>query len=99
MDRTAIIHENFTHRVMQGDLPADTQALTPDEVELAGWEVADLFESQVMSRLLDIIARRLRSRNESFYTIGSAGHEGNVVFGKIFRCTDMAFLHYRSGGL
>ncbi len=99
MDRAEIIHDNFIRRVTQEDLPADEQSLSAREAGLSDEDITDLFESQVQSRLLDIISRRLRSRNESFYTIGSAGHEGNAVFGKTFRYTDMAFLHYRSAAL
>jgi len=99
MNRAEIIHENFIRRVMGGDFPAADRLLKPADAGLADPEVVDLFESQVMSRLLDIVARRLRSRNEGYYTIGSSGHEGNAVFGKVFRYTDMAFLHYRSCAL
>jgi 2-oxoisovalerate dehydrogenase E1 component len=49
-----------------------------------------------MSRQLDLRARILKNQNECFYTIGSSGHEGNAVWGKVFRLTDMAFVHYRS---
>lgn len=59
--------------------------------------VMDLFESQVISRHLDLIARELKNKNLCYYTIGSSGHEGNAVLGKLFRLRDMAFLHYRSG--
>jgi 2-oxoisovalerate dehydrogenase E1 component len=55
----------------------------------------DIFESQIISRLIDIKARDLRTQGKSFYTIGSAGHEGMAVVGEISRLTDMAFLHYR----
>ena len=59
----------------------------------------DLFESQLKSRHLDYAARRLKTAGKSYYTIGSAGHEGNVVLGALARHTDPAFLHYRSGAL
>ncbi|HWP94591.1 MAG TPA: thiamine pyrophosphate-dependent enzyme [Gammaproteobacteria bacterium] len=58
----------------------------------------ELFESQMLSRHLDLAAREMRARGEGFYTIGSSGHECNAVLGRITRHTDMAFLHYRSGG-
>ncbi|MCI0340886.1 MAG: thiamine pyrophosphate-dependent enzyme [Planctomycetales bacterium] len=58
-----------------------------------------LFESQVLSRHLDLEARALRARAKGYYTIGSAGHEGNVVLGALARHTDPALLHYRSGAL
>ncbi|MCB0410937.1 MAG: hypothetical protein KDD22_00315, partial [Bdellovibrionales bacterium] len=57
----------------------------------------DLFETQLMSRHLDLRARDLKNEGRCYYTIGSAGHEGNAALGKAFRLTDMAFLHYRSG--
>jgi 2-oxoisovalerate dehydrogenase E1 component len=56
-----------------------------------------LFEAQVESRLLDLIARELKARNESFYTIGSSGHEGNAAVAAALGPDDTAFLHYRSG--
>ncbi len=58
-----------------------------------------LFESQLLSRELDHAARALRRRDIGYYTIGSAGHEGNAVLGRVTRPTDPAFLHYRSGAL
>lgn len=57
-----------------------------------------IFDAQMCSRHLDLVAREMRARNEGFYTIGSAGHEGNAVLGHLSRVTDPAFLHYRSGG-
>ena len=61
-----------------------------------GHDLLELFESQMVTRHLDLIARWLRARNAAFYTIGSAGHEGNAVVGRLTRHTDPAFLHYRS---
>lgn len=58
----------------------------------------DLFESQLVSRHLDLMARVLRVKNKVFYTIGSSGHEGNAMVARATRHTDPAFLHYRSGG-
>ncbi|HQQ59370.1 MAG TPA: thiamine pyrophosphate-dependent enzyme, partial [Thermomonas sp.] len=57
-----------------------------------------LFESQLISRHLDLMARVLRVQNKVFYTIGSSGHEGNAMVARAARHTDPAFLHYRSGG-
>jgi 2-oxoisovalerate dehydrogenase E1 component len=56
-----------------------------------------LFQNQMLARHIDLQARLLKTRNLSFYTIGSAGHEGNAGVAAVFRNTDMAFLHYRSG--
>lgn len=97
-NRAEIIHTNFPQRVLSGDLPS-TCDLSLSDSALSSGELVDLFETQLMSRQLDITSRRLRARGESHYTIGSAGHEGNAVFGMCFRTTDMAFLHYRSGAL
>jgi 2-oxoisovalerate dehydrogenase E1 component len=58
----------------------------------------ELFESQLISRHLDLMARVLRVQNKVFYTIGSSGHEGNAMVARAARHTDPAFLHYRSGG-
>lgn len=59
----------------------------------------DLLESQLLARHLDMAALRLRARGEGFYTICSAGHEGNVVLGRVTRPSDPALLHYRSAAL
>nr|WP_275298241.1 thiamine pyrophosphate-dependent enzyme [Halomonas campisalis] len=77
------------------DWPEPEQAWTLDEVELSPAGLAELFESQLMSRHLDLHARRLQARGEAFYTIGSAGHEGNAAIAGALRPTDPAFLHYR----
>lgn len=58
----------------------------------------EILESQYQARHLDLEARRLRARGAGFYTIGSAGHEGNAALAAALRPTDPAFLHYRSGG-
>ncbi|KRD17060.1 MFS transporter [Mycobacterium sp. Root265] len=58
----------------------------------------DLFDAQLGSRHLDLVARWLRSKGKGFYTIGSSGHEGNAAVAAALRPTDPALLHYRSGG-
>ena len=60
-------------------------------------DFVELFESQLISRHLDLMARVLRVKNKVFYTIGSSGHEGNAMVARLTRHTDPAFLHYRSG--
>lgn len=57
-----------------------------------------IFTAQVQSRVVDHVARWLRSRGHGYYTIGSAGHEGNAAIAAALRPTDPALLHYRSGG-
>ncbi len=57
----------------------------------------ELFDAQLGSRHLDLAARWLRAHDAGFYTIGSAGHEGNAAVAAALRVTDPALLHYRSG--
>ena len=56
-----------------------------------------IFDAMAGSRLVDLEARRMRERGDSFYTIGSAGHESNALVAGALRPTDPAMLHYRSG--
>src|SRR5438270_521995 len=62
-------------------------------------DALEIFESQIVARHQDLESRAMRARNEGFYTIGSAGHEGNAMVGRLTRATDIALLHYRSGAL
>ncbi len=96
-DRAQAIHDAFLKRVAEGRLPEPRSNLTPGAAGLSPQDLVDLFESQVMSRHVDLVSRRMKGR--SYYSIGSSGHEGNAAVGKAFRHTDMAFLHYRSGAL
>ncbi|HRO27763.1 MAG TPA: thiamine pyrophosphate-dependent enzyme, partial [Luteimonas sp.] len=77
--------------------PADAEAIL-DGSALDARGFRELFESQLISRHLDLMARVLRVQNKVFYTIGSSGHEGNSMVARATRHTDPAFLHYRSGG-
>jgi 2-oxoisovalerate dehydrogenase E1 component len=72
--------------------------LTPTSDLTVGQALA-LFEDQVTSRTLDVVARELKARGQAHYTISSAGHEDDAVLGALLRPTDPCFLHYRSGGL
>jgi 2-oxoisovalerate dehydrogenase E1 component len=60
-------------------------------------DVVALFETMLQTRLQDLESRRLKDAGTGYYTIGSSGHEGNAVFGRLLRVDDPAFLHYRSG--
>lgn len=97
-NRAEVVDQNFSRFVREGNFPETHSPTSLAESGLKPSEVMDLFESQMMSRHLDLIARILKNKNLCYYTIGSSGHEGNVALGKVFRLTDMAFLHYRSGG-
>ncbi len=75
--------------------PADQPILPGSLCTVA--DFVELFDSQLISRHLDLMARVLRVKNKVFYTIGSSGHEGNAMVARLTRHTDPAFLHYRSG--
>lgn len=95
IDRYQVVHQNFIDRISRGDLPEiDTTTLAQlGEMRPARW--IELFESQVLSRQLDRIAKKLQAQGQGFYTIGSSGHEGMAAVAAAFRLNDMAFLHYR----
>ncbi|MCF6300660.1 MAG: thiamine pyrophosphate-dependent enzyme [Proteobacteria bacterium] len=96
INRAAKVDQNFIEWVSSYHSKTATSNLSAygltDQVFL------DLFESQIRSRQLDLMARKLKLENKVFYTIGSSGHEGNAMLGQLTRHTDPAFLHYRSGG-
>lgn len=97
LDRASVVDDQFIKRVSKDDFPQAKSSTSLIEAGLDEKMAIDLFDSQIKSRLLDLVARQLKEKGLSYYTIGSSGHEGNVVFGQLFRITDMAFLHYRSG--
>ncbi|MCA9584870.1 MAG: hypothetical protein KC657_05900 [Myxococcales bacterium] len=78
--------------IAAGELSMDAPPLRLDG-ELA----LGLFRSQLLCRLTDVMAHELRAKNQGYYTICSAGHEGNVVLGNLTGPHDPALLHYRSG--
>lgn len=92
-DRPTIIDEAFTRRVTAHDFPAQRSNSAAFSVPVH--KLVDLFDSQIMSRHLDLWARR--SKGKTFYSIGSSGHEGTAAMAAVTRPTDMAFLHYRDG--
>ncbi len=98
-NRAEIIDQNFSRFVQGTQLPPARSTTTPQDAGLSPEQFLDLFESQMISRHLDLQARLLKNQNLCFYTIGSSGHEGNAGLGRVFRYTDMAFLHYRSCAL
>ena len=102
-NRAEIVDQNFIAAVQSlGNerVTAARDAAEPvrEDVSITIGEFRAIFDAQMMSRHMDLVAREMRARNEGFYTIGSAGHEANAVVGELTRVTDPAFLHYRSGG-
>lgn len=98
LDRASIVNEQFYRRLEALDFPAPQSNTNFAEAGLDKQAAIALFDCQIKSRLLDIIARELKEKGLSFYTIGSSGHEGNAAVAAAFGLSDMAFLHYRSGG-
>jgi 2-oxoisovalerate dehydrogenase E1 component len=102
LDRVGIVEEALDRTIEEAPATAallDPGApLTPGST-LTAASAVDLFEDQVRSRALDVLARELKARGEGFYTISSAGHEDDVVLGALTRTSDPCFLHYRSGAL
>ncbi|MCA1588708.1 MAG: MFS transporter [Chloroflexi bacterium] len=100
-DRVAIV-ERQLDTYIAGAVPVDARlapdAPVHDATDLTAAGARALFEDQLVSRQLDVVARALKATDRSFYTIGSAGHENNAVVGARTRVNDPAFLHYRSGG-
>ncbi|HXS74507.1 MAG TPA: thiamine pyrophosphate-dependent enzyme [Rhodanobacteraceae bacterium] len=100
-NRAEIVDRNFIEFVNEwrGEphaRPRDDEPVLPGStLDARGFR--ELFESQLISRHLDLMARVLRVQNKVFYTIGSSGHEGNAMVARLTRHTDPAFLHYRSG--
>ncbi len=102
LNRAEICDVNFQESVRGWDGRADARPAADDAIldgsALDARGFRELFESQLISRHLDLMARVLRVQNKVFYTIGSSGHEGNAMVARLTRHTDPAFLHYRSGG-
>jgi 2-oxoisovalerate dehydrogenase E1 component len=101
-DRVAVVEGNLD-AYLAGAQPAAT-LLDPDAPlrpgsGLTSRRAVALFEDQVASRQIDAAGRSLKASDRSYYTIGSSGHEDNVVIGAQLRIDDPAFLHYRSGAL
>jgi 2-oxoisovalerate dehydrogenase E1 component len=102
LNRAEICDQNFIEFVKDWDGKVDAKPAADEPVldgsALDAQGFAELLESQLISRHLDLMARVLRVQNKVFYTIGSSGHEGNAMVARLTRHTDPAFLHYRSGG-
>lgn len=96
-NRAKVIDENFQKFVKERTFPDTVSKFSWEEAGLSKPKIVELFDSQILSRILDLKARELKAQNKCYYTIGSSGHEGNAATAEAFRVSDMAFLHYRSG--
>jgi 2-oxoisovalerate dehydrogenase E1 component len=101
INRAEVVDANFIRFCQEWDRAPMRRPRLDDSVrpgdELQVEDFLELLQSQMLSRHLDFEARAMRMRGEGFYTIGSSGHEGNAVLGRLLRHTDPAYLHYRSG--
>ena len=95
-NRAEIIDNNFITYLKNDNLPTLKTDIKLSQTSTTSSELISIFESQVLTRHMDLKARLLKDEGKCYYTIGSSGHEGNAVFGKVFPYTDTAFLHYRS---
>jgi 2-oxoisovalerate dehydrogenase E1 component len=102
LNRAEICDQNFTEFVQGWSGRVEAKPASDEEIlpgsRCSAADFVALFESQLISRHLDLMARVLRKQEKVFYTIGSSGHEGNAMVARLTRHTDPAFLHYRSGG-
>ncbi|WP_408590318.1 dehydrogenase E1 component subunit alpha/beta [Novosphingobium sp.] len=94
MDAAEQVHLQFLAALDRGTLRRRSN-LGLAEAGLAPDRAAALVHSQMLSRQLDRLSRKLQARGEGFYTIGSSGHEGNAALAEALRTDDIAFLHYR----
>ena len=94
MDAAEQVHLQFLAALDGGGIRRRSNLGLAD-VGLAPTRAAALLHSQMTSRQLDRLSRKLQARGQGFYTIGSSGHEGNAVLAEVLRTDDIAFLHYR----
>jgi 2-oxoisovalerate dehydrogenase E1 component len=101
VNRAEVCDQNFIEFVRDWSgaprVRGATAAPIVDDSLCTQGDFVELFDSQLISRHLDLMARVLRVQNKVFYTIGSSGHEGNAMVARLTHHTDPAFLHYRSG--
>jgi 2-oxoisovalerate dehydrogenase E1 component len=100
VSRAAVVEDAFQRFVRErpaAPARADLDAPVRPGSGLSARRARRLFAAQLESRVLDLLARELKNDGQSFYTIGSAGHEGNAAVAAALGPDDWAFLHYRSG--
>jgi 2-oxoisovalerate dehydrogenase E1 component len=100
MTTAADLDQHFIQTV--GGLPGgpacpDGAAPVRPGSSLDGDTLLSIFDAQAQSRHLDFAARWMQQQGRGFYTISSAGHEGNAAVAAALRPSDPALLHYRSG--
>lgn len=96
IDRAAVIDWQFKNRVSADDFPAPHVTDAYSDIGMSKAMILAIFDAYLACRQFDLQSRILKDKGQTYYTIGSAGHEGNAVFGYYFRKQDISFLHYRS---
>lgn len=96
-DRAKIVDARFIEQVSKANFPVAKSKASPSDAGLDQQAYLSLFDCMLLTRHIDLEARRLKEKNMGFYSISSTGHETNAAIAACFRYTDMAFLHYRSG--
>ena len=87
LDRVQVVEQNLAqalHDLQAGPARERTEPIR-DGVALSIAEAAALFAVQLTSRQLDYAARALKNEGKGFYTIASAGHEGNAAVAAALR--------------
>ena len=82
VNRANIVDQNFSETVtsfVAGPTQTDLDQPVRPGFRLTGRQAIALFETMVSSRHLDLASRVLKADGQSFYTIGSSGHEANAV--------------------
>ena len=91
------VDEYFSRAVRAWRAEPEPHPGPPARASVGAEALRELFAAQLESRHVDFAARWLQSVGKGYYTIGSAGHEGNAALGLVTRPDDPALLHYRSG--
>ncbi len=86
------IHQDFHNRLRKLQL---TQDEFIDEKILPAKDWVEILETQISSRIADLYSRVYKTRDQTFYTISSAGHEMMSLVGKASRYNDLCYAHYR----
>lgn len=93
IERLTELVSRFRSQLAELNAPGDAET---QQQRLPPRVARDLLESMLLARYLDVAALELRARGAGHYTIGSSGHESNVVLGRLTRISDPTLVHYRS---
>ena len=77
-----VLDHLFLNSLERLDFPKPRSTTKLSDLNLSKESVISLWQSQLLSRHLDFLARDLKDQGVGFYTIASSGHEGNACFAK-----------------